>query len=60
MNFETCENIFKLLTEMQQNDVIESLTNWASPTVLFRKKDGSTWFCVDYRGLNYMPKKDTF
>ena len=33
---------------------------WASPIVLVRKKDGTLRFCVDYRGLNSVTKKDTF
>ena len=33
---------------------------WASPIVLVRKKDGTLRFCVDYRVLNSVTKKDTF
>lgn len=33
---------------------------WASPIVLVWKKDGSLCFCVDYRSLNWVNKKDTF
>ncbi|GFU14080.1 retrovirus-related Pol polyprotein from transposon 17.6 [Trichonephila clavipes] len=46
---------------MKDNDVIEpSLSPWASPIVLARKKDGSTRFCVDYRRLNNVTKKNSY
>ena len=51
----------RLLDEMQQQGVVEpSCSPWASPIVLVRKKDGSLRFCVDYRKLNKITKKDSY
>ena len=37
-----------------------STSPWASPIVLVQKKDGSTWFCVDYRKVNNVTRKDAY
>ncbi|GBN42631.1 Transposon Ty3-I Gag-Pol polyprotein [Araneus ventricosus] len=46
---------------MVDNRIIEESSGpWASPIVLVKKKDGSTRFCVDYRKLNEITKKDSY
>lgn len=41
--------------------VIEpSNSTWSVPVVTIRKKDGSLRFCIDYRKLNGMTKRDVY
>ena len=55
------EETRKLLQDMLRNDTIQpSSSPWASPIVLVQKKDGSFRFCVDYRKLNAVTRKDAY
>ena len=38
----------------------EAQDPWASPVVLIKKKNGKLRFCVDYRKLNAVMKKDAY
>ena len=49
------EEVQKML---ESGAIQHSRSPWASPIVLVRKKDGSVRFCVDYRRLNDITKKD--
>ena len=53
--------VAELITQMEKQGVIEeSKSPWSSPIVLVKKKDGKTRFCVDYRRLNEITKKDSY
>ena len=50
-----------LLKDMLNNNIIQpSSSPWASPVVLVRKKDGSLTFCIDYRKVNAVTRKDAY
>ena len=54
---ETAQNVIK---KMHEQGVIElSISPWCGPIVLV-KKDGTQRFCVHYRKLNEVTKKDSF
>ena len=49
------------LDKMIQAGVIRpSVSEWASPPILVRKRDGSVRWCVDYRALNAITRKELY
>eukprot|EP00731_Ephydatia_muelleri_P025204 Em0017g287a len=53
------EELKEMLRDMLDKNAIEhSDSPWSSPIVLVKKKDGTTRFCVDYRKVNEVTRKD--
>jgi len=51
----------EILNEMIQSGVIEtSMSSWASPVCLVPKKNDTYRFCIDYRRVNAVSKKDAY
>ena len=55
------EEARKAVETMVRDGVIErSNSPWKAPVVLVKKKDGTTRFCVDYRKLDDVTRKDSY
>ncbi len=53
------ETVKKEVERMLNAGIITPVeSQWTSPIVLVTKKEGSTWFCVDYRRLNAVMKRE--
>ena len=50
-----------LIQDLLHKHVIQpSSSEWVSAPVLVRMKDGKVRYCIDYRKLNYVTRKDAF
>ena len=55
------EEVRTVLKDMLDSGAISpSQSPWCNAVVLVRKKDGSLRFCIDFRRLNQMTKKDSY
>lgn len=51
----------EIIDEMLTSGVIEpSTSEWASPVCLVKKPDGTYGFCIDYRRVNSVSRKNAF
>jgi RNase H-like domain found in reverse transcriptase/Reverse transcriptase (RNA-dependent DNA polymerase)/Integrase zinc binding domain/Integrase core domain/Chromo (CHRromatin Organisation MOdifier) domain len=61
LSLEELEAMKKYLAEnLQKGFIIPSQSPYASPILFARKGDGGLRFCVDYRKLNALTKKDRY
>ena len=59
--FHKRDVVQKEVEPMMASDVIEpSSPPWSAPVALIKKKDGGERFCIDYRKLNSITKKDVY
>ena len=57
----TRAEIDKQVQQLLSQDITEeSCSLWAAPVVLVKKKDGTYWFCIDFRKLNAVTIKDSY
>ena len=55
------EEAHKNLADMLERKIVSPFNSpWSSPVVLVRKTDGSLRFCIDYRKLNAVTRKDAY
>jgi hypothetical protein len=55
------QEVDRNVNEMLKNNIItESLSPYSSPVLLVKKADGTMRFCIDFRRLNAITKKDVY
>ena len=61
MPFSKRQECERLVQEMLRDGIIrESNSPWASPVTLVEKRDKTTRFCIDYRRLNAITRKNSY
>ena len=55
------EYMYEEIDKMLEEDVIEpSNSNWSNPVVMIKKPNGKYRFCLDFRKVNKITKKDLY
>ena len=57
---QRCEIDNHISKMLEQNIISVSSSPWSSPVVLVKKRDGTTLFCIDYRKLTAVTRKDSY
>ncbi len=58
---ESKQEIDRQVSDMLDRGIIqESVSPWSSPVILVKKKNGEMRFCVDFRRINKVTKKNSF
>lgn len=61
LSFSEREKVREMVGDLLQNDIIqESQSDYASPILLVKKKNGEQRLCIDYRALNNKTTKDKY
>lgn len=61
MSYSEKEKVKTMLEELLDSGIIrESQSNYCSPLLLVKKKDGTDRMCIDYRKLNKLTVKDKY
>ena len=50
----------EIAKQLKQGVIVPSMSPWSSPIHLVTKKDGTIRFCIDYRKLNGLTKKNSY
>ena len=55
------EDVKRQVKEMAEHGIIrKSASPWTAPVVMVKKKDGKMRFCIDFRRVNSITRKDTY
>lgn len=61
LSYHERQKVREIVDDLLNNDIVqESVSNYASPILIVKKKNGESRLCVDYRALNNKTIKDKY